>query len=1175
MADENKRTFSFPILLSCKNQSMWEDSTTAAVAADTGKSLYVTINENPPPVDSFVDLPILGTFGCQGKLDIKGTTLGLQFQARATAGSVDISCPVGVRFSYPDYVTENDIFRVDTSYEVDKTAVMNTYSPNVGMSLLAHVEGRFSTDVLVKAFGASLLDFNLHTGKASDPRFPAQDVEIFHFDLQSLAALVTSQLPLEYPPKSATQAPVITGDINFPVINTTGVRNDTRQALESDGSDSVLQLELSITDLIVFILQKVGIEIPPFSNDLSFPDDEGSSKGTSTTRKDGGSHAFEVSVAYELLKLWLRGELGFYQSFKFTPTPSFWVTANDGTQKNTTITPYLDSQLLQPALPGVMLPVGTSLWFRMPPSGSVQITPTVFPGAQLENTTGTYLEGGIGLDPLVLSVEGEVAGISLPSFDFAPLNVSKTFPQRIPIKTLKPAVSLEGEKVVMAPSFSVPVHNPPMARLASYVDVEIYPFNNPEPTNSEPKGALSLLVLSDGPDWPSTASATRQLWIWLDDTLLDAHTVAPTLVQINIPPHLLTPGHHTLRARVQFGAENLIPDQPILMDSALDFDVPHFVPRLYELHLANADDESAPVTDMAVVPDNLTTNGRKTAFFVQGAGFAPDTHIVLVNKATGKEYPVARDKNYSSDAAKIFFCVPNQVLSTPGIFSVHAVNRCSARQQPTPGKDGLYSNALPLHLLSATPMTFSTEPATLILDGPECWFTINGQNFRRGVAVEFCGNRIETRYVSDRKLSVRLPAGYLAHERYGSYRGLTTTIGATAAPPPQNAFLVYNPEVPTHSGMMTGGYSQEHWISLLPQPPKVTAVSPAQLAYGGAPTVITINGKNFLPGSMLLIGPRQTRLTAQPGSTSEQISFTIPSDQLFEPGVMEVVLINPYYPTAATGARIGLRVEAPICRCTKLPPVQILAANLDPQQPLPGVDTMVALGSRLAGLNHMTGRVYVYAEETGQWTQVGDGCVELTANESALYKLDALGQVWKGDDSGQPFRALPANVKLAAVLPCANDLYGLRSDGIAHRWLGSSWAAISPSANLTQHAVSKNDVFFIGKDNRVYRYTRTGLSWEVCGNEYVRRIITSPLSTYLLAESMSGMVVRYDFTKGAWFPVTPAGKQYSLGPSSLYILTAGRDILRFDLATGVMSGIGKQAGGVCATTTNVYAFMKP
>jgi len=200
-------------------------------------------------------------------------------------------------------------------------------------------------------------------------------------------------------------------------------------------------------------------------------------------------------------------------------------------------------------------------------------------------------------------------------------------------------------------------------------------------------------------------------------------------------------------------------------------------------------------------------------------------------------------------------------IATAGTASVTVFN-------PAPG--GGISNALTFTISvqdNPVPATTSLSPASATAGGAAFTLTVNGSNFITDSVVRWNGTDRTTTYVSSTQLTASITAADIA------------TAGTASV-------TVFNPAP-------GGGISnaQVFVISVPDNPvPATTSLSPASATEGGAAFTLTVNGSNFIAGSVVRWNGLD-RTTTYVSST--QLTASITAADIATAGTASVTVFNP------------------------------------------------------------------------------------------------------------------------------------------------------------------------------------------------------------------------------------------------------------------------------------------
>ena len=152
------------------------------------------------------------------------------------------------------------------------------------------------------------------------------------------------------------------------------------------------------------------------------------------------------------------------------------------------------------------------------------------------------------------------------------------------------------------------------------------------------------------------------------------------------------------------------------------------------------------------------------------------------------------------------------------------------------------------------------------------------------------GNNIQTIFVNYATLQATVPASLVAN---------SGTLQISVVNPPQNT----NPNIPPG-----GGSSNFVSLNVTNPVPAIGALSPVSGGAGAASTVVTVNGGNFVPNSVVMFNG-SPRTTTFGGSGSLQVSLS--SSDLASAGANQVQVINP-----APGGGTSTAVAFPVVPST-------------------------------------------------------------------------------------------------------------------------------------------------------------------------------------------------------------------------------------------------------------------
>ncbi len=151
-------TFSTDVVFSRSGQNMWGGGD----AWTFDKSMFIGLD--PKPVGGTLLDWTAANVGASlyGRLDLKA---GLDLGIKLDSGSVDVSYPVGVNFTFPDVITEGETITIGSSFELKDGASLSTTFPTITPKAEAVFKLDADLDLnlhyLFDEYGISLV--NLHT----------------------------------------------------------------------------------------------------------------------------------------------------------------------------------------------------------------------------------------------------------------------------------------------------------------------------------------------------------------------------------------------------------------------------------------------------------------------------------------------------------------------------------------------------------------------------------------------------------------------------------------------------------------------------------------------------------------------------------------------------------------------------------------------------------------------------------------------------------------------------------------------------------------------------------------------------------------------------------------------------------------------------------------------------
>jgi hypothetical protein len=279
----------------------------------------------------------------------------------------------------------------------------------------------------------------------------------------------------------------------------------------------------------------------------------------------------------------------------------------------------------------------------------------------------------------------------------------------------------------------------------------------------------------------------------------------------------------------------------------------------------------------SISPTSATAGGGPITLTATGSNFA-STSTIQVNGAN-------RTTTFGS-STQLTATLTAADLAVAGSLSI-AVNT------PSSGT----SAALTFTVNNPGPSLTSLSPSTATAGGAAFTLTVNGSNFVSGSVVQVNGSNRTTTFVSNTQLTAAIPASDIA-----SPGSLSVTV--TNGPP-------------------GGGTSAALTLTVNNPAPSLTSLSPNTANAGGASFTLTVNGSNFVSGSVVQVNG-SSRTTTFISST--QLTAAIPSTDIASPGTLSITVFNAA-PGGGTSAALSLTINNPDPSLSSISPNSVSAGT--------------------------------------------------------------------------------------------------------------------------------------------------------------------------------------------------------------------------------------------------------
>jgi hypothetical protein len=194
------------------------------------------------------------------------------------------------------------------------------------------------------------------------------------------------------------------------------------------------------------------------------------------------------------------------------------------------------------------------------------------------------------------------------------------------------------------------------------------------------------------------------------------------------------------------------------------------------------------------------------------------------------------------------------------------------------------------------PSVSSYSPAFIIESSGGFTLTINGANFVSGSVVSFGGQVEPTTFVNSNQLTAQIPNNAIA------------SVGPVS-------ILVGNPAP-------GGGNSTSTAINVYLPPPAIASISPTSVVAGSPDFTVTINGFDFVSGSILSVNGTAQSLTYV---SPIQVTATIAASFVVSPGTVSFSIANPLGGASYSGGGTSATVMMAVLAASSQPTIGALS----------------------------------------------------------------------------------------------------------------------------------------------------------------------------------------------------------------------------------------------------------
>jgi hypothetical protein len=279
----------------------------------------------------------------------------------------------------------------------------------------------------------------------------------------------------------------------------------------------------------------------------------------------------------------------------------------------------------------------------------------------------------------------------------------------------------------------------------------------------------------------------------------------------------------------------------------------------------------------SISPNTVTAGSAAFTLTVNGSNFVPGS-VVRVNGSN-------RTTTFSS-STQLTAAIPASDIASAGSLSVTVFN-------PAPG--GGTSSAVTLTVNNPQPTLTSMTPTSVTAGSAAFTLTLNGGNFISGSVVRVNGSSRTTTFVNAGQLTAQITAADVATGANLSITVFTPSPG--------------------------GGTSAALTLAVLNPVPTISSISPATALVLGPSFTLTVNGSNFVNGSVV-----QVNGSARPTTfvSSTQVQAQISNNDILSLGQKTITVFNPA-PGGGTSNSATLTVVGLLGRVSAPDPAQFVA----------------------------------------------------------------------------------------------------------------------------------------------------------------------------------------------------------------------------------------------------------
>jgi PKD repeat protein len=284
-----------------------------------------------------------------------------------------------------------------------------------------------------------------------------------------------------------------------------------------------------------------------------------------------------------------------------------------------------------------------------------------------------------------------------------------------------------------------------------------------------------------------------------------------------------------------------------------------------------------------ITPATAGVGGSSFTLTVNGSGFVPGS-VVRFNG----DLPANDRTTAFVSGTQLTATISAADIATPGAFSIKVFN-------PTP--IGGLSNAVNLSVSNPSPTITSISPTSVGAGAPGLTLTVNGSNFNNSSVVRINAVDRATTFLSNTQLSVQINA-------------------AEVATPGSLSVAVFNPAP-------GGGLTSPVQLPINNPLPAIVGISPSISTAGTAAFTLTVNGTNFISGSVVRFN-NSDRVTTFVSATQLQAQIT--AADIAATGTANISVFNPA-PGGGTSSPTTLAINNAVPTIGSLSPTTATAGG--------------------------------------------------------------------------------------------------------------------------------------------------------------------------------------------------------------------------------------------------------